>query len=310
MANRTALFSRNQPGGVFTIADLLEHPGDIFFVDSTHAATVNALGGGGSPDTPLATIDYAIALCTASKGDVIYVMPGHVENIIAADSIDCDVAGISIIGLGHGGLIPTISATAAAGALKVDAANVTVKNIRLVANFAGGCTNAIDITANGDGCTLDGVQLRDTTTDKEYLVHVAVATTVTDLTITHCDFRGLGGTMTNSILFAGTSTNTTIEGDTFIHVDSSDDVIDHLAGAAVNCLIRNCTVVNEDTNTALYCVRHKSDGTGVCYNCNFGYNKDDAEVSLGAAAWWLRNQGCNTIAQGSIVEPAATHTIP
>ncbi|MCR4340513.1 MAG: hypothetical protein NUW01_11600 [Gemmatimonadaceae bacterium] len=309
MANRTALFSRHQPGGVFTIADLLEHPGDIFFVDSTHATATNALGGGGSPDTPLATIDYAVALCTASKGDVIYVMPGHVENITAADSIDCDVAGISIIGLGFGALMPTITATAAAGALKIDAANITIKNIKLVAGFAGGCTKAIDITAAGDGCTLDGVQLRDTTTDLEYLIHVAVATTVADLTIKNCDFRGLGGTMSNSILFAGTSTNTTIE-NTFIHVDSSDDVVDHLTAAAVSCVIRHCTIVNEDTTTALYCVRHKSDGTGVCYNCNFGYNKDDAEVSLGAAAWWLRNQGCNTIAQGSIVEPAATHAIP
>src|SRR3990167_9367773 len=281
--------------------------GSVYFVDSNGGGS--ATSGGRSPESAFTTLDAAIGACAASKGDTIFIMPGHAENLAAADSVDADVAGIRIIGLGENALVPTFSMTAAAGAFKIDAANVYVKNIRLVANFAGGVTKAIDVTADADGLTLDGIECRDTTTDKEFLIHVAVATTVTDLHIKNCDFRGLGGTMSNSILFAGTSTNTTIE-DSFIHVDSSDDTIDHLAGAAVNCLIRRCTVVNEDTTTALYCIRHKSDGTGVCYDCNLAYNKIDAEVSLGAAAWWLRNQGCNTIAEGSIVEPAASHAIP
>lgn len=281
--------------------------GAVFFVDSNGGGS--ATSGGLTPESAFTTIDAAIGYCTASKNDTIYVMPGHAENITSATGINCDVAGINIIGLGENNLVPTISMTAAAGAVAVSAANVRLKNLKLVANFATGVTNAIAIAATGDGCVLDGIVMRDTTTDKEFLVHVAVATTVTDLLIKNCDFRGLGGTMTNSILFAGTSTNTTIE-NCFIHVDSSDDVVDHLAGAAVSCMIRDCTIVNEDTTTALYCVRHKSDGTGVTYNCNFAYNKVDAEVSLGAAAWWLRNQGCNTIAEGSIVEPPATHAIP
>src|SRR3990167_1275260 len=97
----TALFSRRQPGGVFVVEDKADHPGAIFFVDSTHAAKADAVGGGRSPDRPLATIDYAIGLCTASKGDVIYVMPGHAENLTAADGIDCDIAGITIVEIGR-----------------------------------------------------------------------------------------------------------------------------------------------------------------------------------------------------------------
>lgn len=279
--------------------------GNIFFVHHSGTST----GTGLSPGDAVSTIDGGINLCTASQNDHVVVLPGHAENITSATGIAADVIGITIVGLGDNTLTPTVSMTHADGAVAITVASVTLRNLRFVANVASGVTNAISIAAGGDGCTLDKIVMRDTTTDKEFIVHVAVATTVDDLLIRNCDFRGLGGSMTNSILFAGTSTNTTIE-DTFIHVDSSDDTIDHLAGAAVSCLIRRCTVVNEDTTTALYAIRHKSDGTGVSYECNLAYNKVDAEVSLGAAAWWLRNQGCNTIAEGSIVEPAATHAIP
>ena len=44
MTNRTALFSRHQPGGVFTVDDLEQHPGDIWFVDSGATAASDATG--------------------------------------------------------------------------------------------------------------------------------------------------------------------------------------------------------------------------------------------------------------------------
>jgi len=51
--NRTALFSRNQPGGVFTINDLVNHPGNIWFVDSgdANASTHRTPPGLGAPPT-------------------------------------------------------------------------------------------------------------------------------------------------------------------------------------------------------------------------------------------------------------------
>ena len=51
MGTRTALFSRDQPGGVFSIQDMLEHPGDIWFVDSNATTTgADSVGYGKSPD--------------------------------------------------------------------------------------------------------------------------------------------------------------------------------------------------------------------------------------------------------------------
>lgn len=102
--------------------------GKVLFVHSGTGSNGNA---GISPDAPLATIDYAIGLCTANQGDVIIVIPGHAETISAAGGITADVAGISIIGLGNGTNRPTISFGATAATFAISAANVRVSNLRV-----------------------------------------------------------------------------------------------------------------------------------------------------------------------------------
>jgi hypothetical protein len=142
MPNRTALFSRHQPGGVFTIHDLPNHPGNVIFVSSVTGT--DGAGYGDNPDAPVATVDYAIGLCTASKGDVIYVLPGHAETTTA---IALDVAGVRIIGLGFGANRPTLTATTAASDLvAVTAANCELINMRLV-GAASGVTALLDLSS-------------------------------------------------------------------------------------------------------------------------------------------------------------------
>ena len=158
---RTALFSRKQPGGVYTVDDFKEHPGEIFFVDSGHAAASDTAGFGKSPDSPVATLDYAVGLCTASQGDVIYVMPGHAETIIADSGVDIDVAGVTVIGLGKGADRPTFTFTTAVTAdFKLAANSIHVENIL----FLGGIdatTGVIEIT--GTDCVLKNTEYRDST---------------------------------------------------------------------------------------------------------------------------------------------------
>lgn len=283
--------------------------GTTFYVDNGHASAADGSNPGTSPDAPCLTLDYAIGLCTASAGDVIIVGSRHAENLTAVDSIDCDKAGITILGLGHGNLIPTFSTTAAAGSITVDAANVTIKNIKLVANFATGTTAGVTITASGDGCTLDGLKFRDTSTANEFLVHVSVATTVTDLTIKNCSFVTLAGSMTNSILFAGTTSNTVIENNHFF-VDSSDSVIDHLAAAATNIYLKGNFIVNIDTDLAGYVIDCHASSTGGAFYNGGAYAKVDAEMTKGAAMWWIENYFSNTVLESGLLEPATSHAIP
>lgn len=107
--------------------------GTYFFVDSS---TGSASNDGKSPQQALATVDQAVNKCTANKGDVIVVMPGHAETISGATSLVLDVAGISIVGLGTGNKRPTFTyATSTAAAIPVSADNITFKNCRFIANL-------------------------------------------------------------------------------------------------------------------------------------------------------------------------------
>ena len=281
--------------------------GAVFFVHSGTGS--DAAGSGLSKDSPFATIDFAIGKCTASKGDLIFVMPGHAENVTTVTGINCDVAGITIFGLGSGADIPTVSFTAAAGSITVGAASVTIANLKLVANFATGVTAGVTIAAAGDDCTLSGILFRDTLATTEFLLHVTVATTVLDLTIENCSFVTLAGSLTNSILFAGTTSNVVIQNNHFF-VDSSDSVIDHLVAAATNILIRGNHIVNQDTGAAGYVIDCHASSTGMAIDNRGAYNKVDAEMTKGAAMWWVENYFSNTIAQSGLLEPSTAHAIP
>lgn len=119
----------------------VSNPGEVFWVNGSSVIAKGGVGGSdGNPGTykkPFATIDYAIGRCTASRGDVIMVMPGHTETVSAAGGIACDVAGVSIVGLGVGTARPTVTLdTATTASITVSAANVSIKNMIFTANFA------------------------------------------------------------------------------------------------------------------------------------------------------------------------------
>jgi len=176
---RTALFSRKQPGGVFTIDDIKEHPGTILFVGSTVTGATDGAGYGQNPDSPVATLDYAVGLCAANKGDTIYVLPGHVETLSAAAAVALDVAGVSVLGLGVGNDRPKFTMDTVNGAsIAISAASVTVRNLIVIGN-KDGLTQPIDIT--GNDCTID-IEYRDTSALIE-AVAVILATTVSRLNV-------------------------------------------------------------------------------------------------------------------------------
>ena len=193
MANQLAYF----PNGIRTpllVGGPSADPvvGNVFFVGKT--ASGNWIAGADVPTygtygMPFATVDYAVGKCTASQGDVIYVLPGHTESIAAAGGITCDVAGVSIIGLGNGNLRPTFTWTALASSWLVTAASVTIKNIiitpgidEVVSMFAvsaAGCTfDAVDFEeAGARGATYQAIQFLLTTADAD------------NLTVQNCNHR-------------------------------------------------------------------------------------------------------------------------
>ena len=191
---KTPLFSRQQPGGVFTIVNETLTTGEFFFV---HSGTgTDSVGGGRNPDVPLATLDYAIGLCTANKGDMIYVMPGHAESLTAAAAIACDIAGISIIGMGVGDNRPvfTFASTDNAATWTVSADDVRIANIVLVCNDDA-LTNALVVT--GDGYDID-IEFQDTSS----AVEAATAVRLDTANNGRLKLRYLGFTAGNAVVSA------------------------------------------------------------------------------------------------------------
>lgn len=114
--------------------------GKVFIVGKSGLANSSMIRQLFGPDADgtvryAATIDAAIGACTAGAGDVIYVLPGHTETVTAT-SIAHDVSGVSVVGLGKGGLRPTFTFSTAAATITVTAANGSWSNCRFIANFA------------------------------------------------------------------------------------------------------------------------------------------------------------------------------
>ncbi len=185
---RTGLFSRVQPGGVFDYVSIFNVQGDAWFVDSGHASASDAAGYGQNPDAPCATWDYAIGLATANNGDVIFLMPGHAENLASATAVAMDKAGIRVIGLGQGADRPTFTATAQAGCIAVSAASCWIENIILTNTGTVNFSNGITVTAAD--CTLKDVEIRDSAADSEFVVGILTDTNANRLHVEGLNYIG------------------------------------------------------------------------------------------------------------------------
>lgn len=121
--------------------------GSTFFV---HSGTGSNSNEGKKPETPFATIDYAVGKCTASKGDIIYVMPGHTETVATDGGTTVDVNGVTITGLGEGDARPLVSiTTAVAAAFIVSANGCIIENMRFSIGIDA-ATDPIQITGSGN----------------------------------------------------------------------------------------------------------------------------------------------------------------
>lgn len=211
--------------------------GEKFYVNNS---TVKPFGAGvasntnvgTSPLLPCSTIAGAIAKCTASRGDTIIVMPGHAETVIAALTVN--IAGITIRGLGHGSLTPTITGNFAGDAMDITAANVivdnfrfgvpgtdaqtswinisganvTVKNIRGVASTTS--NNVVDcftLASGANDCTLENIEIFNSVVPVNSFLSIEAA--VARLTVKN--FYAFGDVATAGIIDAATATQIHLE---------------------------------------------------------------------------------------------------
>lgn len=77
------------------------------------------------------SIDAANNACVASRGDIIYVLPGHTESLTTAGAITLDTIGVQVIGIGEGNLRPqiTFASTDNSASIIFSAAGVSMVNV-------------------------------------------------------------------------------------------------------------------------------------------------------------------------------------
>lgn len=291
---RSALFANKQSGGMFSIEDLSRSTGQRFFVHSGTGA--DTAGNGRSPDAPLATIDYAIGLCTANKNDIIYVMPGHAENISAAGYITADIAGISIIGLGNGSNRPTLTFSNTAGTILVTADNVTIQNVR--------CTVSVDsvvtgISITGANCTLDAVDFFETAS-VQMLIFILTSATADGLTIKNCVHIQAAAGSAKWIDLVGCDNCVIV--DNFFHVNAITHILGGTTTASLQVNIHRNKFVNP-SNAAVIVLLAASTGL-VTFNHAGGAKTSQAAMFALASAYGCENFVTNAANTNGLLDPA------
>lgn len=301
---RSALFYRNQTGGFSTVEDMSRSTGNRFYV---HSGTgTDTTGHGITPDAPFATIDYAIGQCTANNDDIIYAMPGHAETVSGAAGIDFDVAGVKVIGIGSGADRPTITMSAAASTIHMDAAGSWLENVLI--DVQHDCTIVIDI--DKADCVVKDCEFRARTaaTAREWVTCIDVnggtANACDRTRIDGCVFRSPTAGADNCIGLDEVAANVQIVGCQFWG-DFADAPIHNPTGKVLTqLLIADCII--ENTQTGDHSIELVSACTGVLARNLYKNDMTQATGVDPGACFSFECYHCDAVDVSGILCPVAT----
>lgn len=263
-------------------------PGQVFWVsNATTLLPGQKAGSNGNPGTfaaPFSTLDYAIGRCTANRGDIIFIKPGHAETISSATALALDVAGVAIVGLGSGTKRPTFTLdTANTATIAVSADNISVLNCRFVANFLG-IASCFTLGAAAY-FTLDNCSFTDTSAILNFLAIVTTTVSTNSDHLRISNNRVLSDATTRAVapfVILNTMTGLTVSGNkvncTVAHNNVSQ-LVSHAALVMTDALIEDNRVYCVNTDTATGAVLVSTTAT-----TGSGIIKDNVVRALDSAA--------------------------
>jgi hypothetical protein len=222
------------------------HPGKVFWVSNATTVLPNQKGGSdgndGSFNAPFSTLTGALGACTTGRGDVIFIKPGHAENVASAGAISLNKAGVAIIGLGVGSYRPTFTYTTGnTSYINLAAANVSLQNILFVGGFLN-VAKAINVSNAqvARDFTVENCEFRDSSAILNFVKIISVGTTAniaSGLTFVNNKVFGKATTPaagTTAIVVASDTERVLIEGNTVIHDVKLEDTPALFEGGALN----------------------------------------------------------------------------
>lgn len=162
--------------------------GNYWFVSSLSGSDGNL---GNESTKPKATLQGAINASTASNGDVIILMPGHVETLTSAAAVNVSKSGLYIVALGVGTARATFTfATSTAASFDITATNCALDNL-LFTNAVDGQLAMVRVLAAD--CDLVNCELITNTATTGAVIGILAGTTgsvATRFRAENCQFRG------------------------------------------------------------------------------------------------------------------------
>ena len=287
----------------------VSNPGEVFWVNSTAVLAKNGVRGSdsnkGTYRLPFATIDYAVGRCTANRGDIIMVMPGHSEAIDADSALDLDMAGVAVIGLGAGTDRPDLNFSTTTATVEMDAENCTLYNLTLTADVGA---VVVGVNIDADGCTIDNCEFNFNETGDDFK------------TMIDCDDVS-GFTLTNNKLYGEDNVAGAITGlrldtadqavikNNFFMAEWSTAAIKNEGAADVQLLIQDNVIYNADT-TGGEVIDLDSASTGMLVKnaCGTLFTTAPETAFDPGSCLSIENYVCNNVDESGTIVPTGIST--
>jgi len=271
--------------------------GSYFFV---HSGTGNAGNAGKTTKKPMATIDQAINKCTANKGDVIIVMPGHAEVLGAAGAITADVAGITIVGLGVGTSRPKLTFSAATSTFIISAANVTIDNLYLdMADTVDAVAQAFDVGAAN--CTIKNVDVLMSTVTYQATSCIITDVNCGNLKVLNCKFLAPDVGANEAINLTGVTDGVEIKNCVVAGDFAVAPIHNPTGNVLTNLLISDCVLKNDQAGD--FALELVSASTGFLVR-NFYHTSALATAVDPGACFSLECYACHGVDKNGLLTPA------
>ncbi len=262
----------------------------IFFVLSTS----NALHGNLQTEFPtdkdgvprvFGTINAAVGAAVDGRGDVIYVLPGHTENITSATSLVLNKAGVRVQGLGEGNSRPTLTwTTAIAATIPVSAANVTIDN--LILDMTGFDAITAGITPTAAGFTLSNSNVITASATNQATLALLTTAAANNLTVVNNRFLGTPNAGTAAAIRIVGGANHIIRGNYFIGAYTTTlGAIDNATTACTNVQVEN-NFISNTTAVSTVAMTFQAASTGMISNNRMQILSGTAPI-VGAGMSWV-----------------------
>lgn len=299
------------PIEVFPGLSLVPIGGLTHYVHMNGTAQLDLLPSAVSSPTPggfFTSVNAALGGCRANRGDRIVVLPGHVENIDAANKWSNIQPGVSVIGMGEGTARPTFNWSTATSTVLFNQAAFGIKNciLNLATDPATSVstTVAAPITVSAKGCFIDDCFIQWGVAAAQ-IVTIGITTTAaaTDFRFNRNFCYAVTAAVPTTTFLRLTGTDRLEMYDTWIHGPGSTTTIgpvQQLTTAMLGARIRNCSFTSTLASSTI-AFTAISGNTGQCNYCNFGVLASGNGITTGSALQFNQSFVAITTAAGVAV---------